>query len=108
MPAQLPVWSKDSAALLAQFLGTGAGQLFMEHLAASIPASALPGADISQVALEARRIEGFIAAIRKVQELSLPPAEAPKSSRPNLPDLDDEAAWADEPKSTAPANPPAE
>lgn len=87
-------WSKDNAAILQQFFGSGTGQLFLAHVAVARPSLVVNGVDPNQVALRASEAAGWEGAINYALSLS----EPPKIERPDLetyPPLDDDSKWTD-------------
>lgn len=86
-----PVWNKDATALLAQFLESSAGSLFLARLAHLRPA--LSGDAVDSVALQAKLVEGYERAIGTILSLAeAPPVEEPGASEA-YPPLDDEDHW---------------
>jgi hypothetical protein len=94
-------WNADAAALLAQFLETGVGKLFLAQVAVQRPslfrtASGVPS-DANLFALRASEVAGYERALDTILTLASPPANAAKVIE-NYPPLDDEKAWEQKPE----------
>lgn len=84
-------WNKDSAALLAQFIGSPVGQTFLAQLAAGRP-SLSSSSDLHEVALQAKVVAGYENALNRILSLTEPPEES-GSAETMYPDLDDDSKW---------------
>ncbi len=89
-----PVWTPANALLLQQFLQGGTGQLFLATLAAQRPPLSNVDA-LETVALRAKCVEGYEAAINTIISLAVPEKEedAVAEIEEPYPDLDDDKKW---------------
>lgn len=91
-----PVWNEAAAELLKQFLDSGAGTLFLAHLAAHRPALATNTSDVNAVALQASVVAGYERAITNILSLAEPPTKEGDAEE-TYPHLDDDSKWKSEP-----------
>lgn len=88
-----PAWSKANAALLAQFISAGTGQLFVAQIAAMRPSLLADSSDLNAVALRGQLVAGYERALNNILSLAVPPPEADGKQIATYPDLDDDEAW---------------
>jgi len=96
---ELPVWNKDGAELLAQFLNTGAGQVFIQLLSAARPGLMAGAETLEATALRAREVAGYESCFREILRMATPPSEETQTANETFPDIDNDAKWdGDRPK----------
>jgi hypothetical protein len=99
MTHELPVWNKDAAELLAQFLATGAGGVFITLLSSARPGLMAGAETLEATALRAREVAGYEACFREILRMATPPSEDTTATANAFPDIDNDAAWdGDKPK----------
>jgi hypothetical protein len=84
-------WNRDAAALLKQFLETGAGKTFIAQLGYRRP-NFSGASEPNAVALQAKFVAGFEACLAQIMILTEPPAEEERPVN-NYPDIDDDSQW---------------
>ncbi len=86
-------WNKDASELFAQFLRTGAGELFLAQLSLARPALSTGTETLEQTALRAREVAGFETCYREILRMAQPPLEQDRTAANAFPDIDDDEKW---------------
>jgi hypothetical protein len=76
-------WSKNNSELLANFLKSGTGELFLAHLASLRPSLISEGADLNTIALRAQKVAGYENCLRIILSLSTVLDDADEQSPKN-------------------------
>jgi hypothetical protein len=94
MNRQPPVWNKDAAALLKQFIESPVGETFLANLTFIRPALLVGTPDPNAVALRASQVAGYEQCMNAIFTLMEPPTEEVQLSEA-YPPLDDDSRWPD-------------
>jgi len=90
-------WNNDAALLLAQFLRSHTGRLFLQQLDFRRPAFS-HSIRAEAVALQAKYVDGYEQAVSNVLELASPVSKSTGEPNPFYPELEDDSAWPELPK----------
>jgi len=96
---ELPIWNKAASELLAQFLRTGTGEVFLALLSASRPGLMVGTETLEATALRAREVAGYENCFREILRMATPPLDETATKTDTFHDIDDESKWeGDRPK----------